>query len=452
MLLTHQTALNLFTGNKQVTTYSTYKCTVCKRTTEIEIDPTRPTYNHCIITHKCSGRLQKIGVKSVRSQLHAPYADGVSNWRPRQSQTASKEIVAKGEHVQLATGPDILTIAVHGVDPAESLLYLTLDAEVKIASNYTRYSFFNFKVPTKSVMGTDSTAERKILRFDNQTSTPDYLRVTLNGIELSRAVMAAGHATVMNGIITAVTIDQEGSGYDVAPQVLFAGGFGTGAIGEAVLDGDAVIGVNVIAGGSNYSGQIAVSFIGGITERTVYYSKIGEIVVEPAIPIGSTLDIVVTPFIASATTTLTFIRQNDASSFADQGAWSNIKTIHSRRAYSVFTCSVAGSLEDDTHLTCDSLRTETDAIEFGDWYFLLSHKPNENVDRIFTLALQPAEAKISRMQNRIKIQELQVDSSFLASIYPPFTVSEWLSRDKIRGDAPAIEAPLISNSFILGSS
>ena len=73
---------------------------------------------------------------------------------------------------------------------------------------------------------------------------------------------ASAEATVVGGVITAISVTNRGSLYATAPSVTITGGGGSGASATAtVLDG-AVTGITVTAGGSGYIGP-TVSFSGG---------------------------------------------------------------------------------------------------------------------------------------------------------------------------------------------
>ncbi|HKI38793.1 MAG TPA: proprotein convertase P-domain-containing protein, partial [Gemmataceae bacterium] len=64
---------------------------------------------------------------------------------------------------------------------------------------------------------------------------------------------ASGIATIVGGLVTAVTITNSGSGYTSAPTVVFTGGGGVGAIGAATIAGGKVTGVTVTSGGVGYT-------------------------------------------------------------------------------------------------------------------------------------------------------------------------------------------------------
>lgn len=60
---------------------------------------------------------------------------------------------------------------------------------------------------------------------------------------------AAGTATVVNGVVTGVTITNGGSGYSSAPTVVFTGGGGTGAKATATVTSNAVSAVTMVTFG-----------------------------------------------------------------------------------------------------------------------------------------------------------------------------------------------------------
>lgn len=69
---------------------------------------------------------------------------------------------------------------------------------------------------------------------------------------------AAATASVTGGAVSGVTVTSGGSGFFVAPTVLFSGGGGTGATGTAHVSSGHVTSVSVTAGGSGYLGPPVV--------------------------------------------------------------------------------------------------------------------------------------------------------------------------------------------------
>ena len=66
-------------------------------------------------------------------------------------------------------------------------------------------------------------------------------------------------ATVTLGFVTAITVTAGGSGYSSEPRVTFVGGSGSGAAAKAILSGDKVALIIVQSAGSGYTGAPAVS-------------------------------------------------------------------------------------------------------------------------------------------------------------------------------------------------
>ena len=62
---------------------------------------------------------------------------------------------------------------------------------------------------------------------------------------------ATATATVVNGVVTAITVTNSGSGYAAAPNVTI-GGYGAGAVANAEITNGQVTAINVITGGSGY--------------------------------------------------------------------------------------------------------------------------------------------------------------------------------------------------------
>lgn len=86
------------------------------------------------------------------------------------------------------------------------------------------------------------------------------VRFVSNGI--TGAVASATRNTT-TGVITALSIQDGGAGYTVAPTVSIVGGNGTGAAATATVSGGAVTAINVTNGGSGYGVAPTLIFTGG---------------------------------------------------------------------------------------------------------------------------------------------------------------------------------------------
>ncbi|MCX6937742.1 MAG: hypothetical protein NTU80_07550, partial [Verrucomicrobia bacterium] len=72
---------------------------------------------------------------------------------------------------------------------------------------------------------------------------------------------AAATATVVNGIVTAITVGTAGNGYTSAPTIGFSGGGGSGATAEAIVSPGAVVSYTVTTQGS-YTSAPTLTFVG----------------------------------------------------------------------------------------------------------------------------------------------------------------------------------------------
>jgi hypothetical protein len=64
---------------------------------------------------------------------------------------------------------------------------------------------------------------------------------------------AEATCSISGGAVTGATVSAGGSGYTVAPAVLFSGGGGSGATGTATVSGGVVTGTSITSGGSGYT-------------------------------------------------------------------------------------------------------------------------------------------------------------------------------------------------------
>lgn len=86
--------------------------------------------------------------------------------------------------------------------------------------------------------------------YDTAILTPASL---LFGGYTPAASGAAATASVTGGAVSAITLEQGGSGYETAPTVSFSGGGGTGATASATVAGGVVTGITLTDGGTGYT-------------------------------------------------------------------------------------------------------------------------------------------------------------------------------------------------------
>ncbi len=124
---------------------------------------------------------------------------------------------------------------------------------------------------------TDSLTLTDTIRYNLPPDDPDYLpsragrtmgQIVADVLEMPQnkaALSAAGvgnyssagtgaeaTCSISGGAVTGATVPTGGSGYTVAPAVLFSSGGGSGATGTATVSGGAVTGISITSGGSGY--------------------------------------------------------------------------------------------------------------------------------------------------------------------------------------------------------
>ena len=89
---------------------------------------------------------------------------------------------------------------------------------------------------------------------------------------------AAATAVVSDGKVTAITVDEVGSGYTSAPTITITGGGGSGATATATLNGDSIDAITVNDGGSGYTSPLIPSNITPISTDSYFVEpQAGEI-------------------------------------------------------------------------------------------------------------------------------------------------------------------------------
>jgi hypothetical protein len=81
------------------------------------------------------------------------------------------------------------------------------------------------------------------------------------GSEVTAAIATSTLAST--GRIGNITITNGGSGYTSIPTVTFTGGGGSGAVANAILSGEVVVGINIINRGSDYTSVPTITISGG---------------------------------------------------------------------------------------------------------------------------------------------------------------------------------------------
>lgn len=93
--------------------YIIYKCDVCSRQTELELDGNRPDPLRCNITENCRGKFSRVGGRSVREFLFTPIVPGLSDYIPRGTviNPAPQLVVPNPITVFTASGTGIIALS-----------------------------------------------------------------------------------------------------------------------------------------------------------------------------------------------------------------------------------------------------------------------------------------------------------------------------------------------------
>lgn len=412
-----------------MTTYISYQCDTCRREIQTEVDIRRPTFNKCNITYQCAGKLIKKGESKVRKQLLTTPVSGITDWRSRFIEYPNFKGVSTSSPYSLLSG-GIFTVACLDVGDTLPLQLQLFDGASQPFKDYT----FVINGDVENISGADNTAQKNILRFQ----PTDTVKVFVDGVELEKAVMAQATAAVTNGEVTAITINQDGDHYDVAPAVSFTG-FGVGAAGIAVLDSDGVAEVLITNGGQGYTTPPNVSFNGGVTTARVFYLDVAnqKISFSPRLLNVSEIKITVTNPAVVQTVTLNLTKQT-VKPIVATGAWDNISQVV------INTENLAVYATNDF----SQLSVNHRYLPLGVGYILLANG-NNHTDRATDLILNFGQEfqYVTNMYG--KLDFIMDDVSTVVSILPPISVIR-NSNDVLTNTTTIIKNILPENAYING--
>lgn len=158
--------------------YEIFECDTCKRKTSKDVDPRRPTILNCTITHKCTGKLLKLGFSATKPKFPI-HARGTVNWSPRGSKSKTDEILEEQRH-DVLTGKGSLSIAV-----PEFYIWPYGDGVVKFEPlsskdvEYKEYEYIRFS-GTTTVEGPDDSTRMATPLY----KSTDTVKVFINGVAL----------------------------------------------------------------------------------------------------------------------------------------------------------------------------------------------------------------------------------------------------------------------------
>lgn len=161
--------------------YTTFQCSVCRRTKDVLKDNVRAVPNQCTITKGCTGSLFKIGETPLPSSV-APVA-GLTDWYARGKKATATPVAPAESPIVLSTSSSgVITLAIYQTDAqalARPALVLGLTQRSITDVEYQQY-VFTVVGATTVVTGRDSTS--KNLRFDQAAITEGRVFVRVNGV------------------------------------------------------------------------------------------------------------------------------------------------------------------------------------------------------------------------------------------------------------------------------
>ena len=190
--------------------YIVYRCDVCDRELEVELDSKRPDPIRCNITFGCRGKLSRIGVRSAKRFLSTPPVPGLRDFIPRGTQTVatSPAVTLNPITIFTASGDGIITMSLLRVSTSGgTTAFSTYDVNnvavqiENISSSYqlsltSKIQMVLFEIspellisnkyiyvisgPVQIVSGQDDSPEGHNLRF----TSANQLSVFVNGIKL----------------------------------------------------------------------------------------------------------------------------------------------------------------------------------------------------------------------------------------------------------------------------
>jgi hypothetical protein len=180
-----------------MTTYITYKCSVCRRQKDIEEDTLRALPNKCTITKGCSGILLKIGKKNRGEEVEA--VAGVEDWYPRGTKKYTTATVEPIETANLATsngGAFVVAIREGEFDPPDFLDLVLLQRRTEAVA----YQEFAYKATTNQTVFSGKDLNGKILRFDSTAISENRVLVYLNGVPTLDVTLTTNNVEFTDGV------------------------------------------------------------------------------------------------------------------------------------------------------------------------------------------------------------------------------------------------------------
>lgn len=188
--------------------FTIYRCDVCDRDTEIQLDGNRPAPIRCNITLKCRGKLQKTGERSSKKFLFTPLVAGLQDYVPRGTAVTAPLAEATSTPFPIFTGEMMIAASVlrrkvvgsnsvfYTITPVgdeiqletqSSIYLLPLNTTITLQLfeitpellQFKKYTYL-FNSTAQLIIGADDSPEGRNLRFNSSNK----LKVYANGVEL----------------------------------------------------------------------------------------------------------------------------------------------------------------------------------------------------------------------------------------------------------------------------
>lgn len=174
--------------------FITYRCTICNRNIDKQINNLQPFVNKCDITLNCRGRLKPIRVKNVKNIL--PTRSGLNDWIPRDRELIDQVLLEQETFSGIeASFENHLVLAVKQNNISEDL-QLIFSVQHEKNFDYIEYTY-NVDPGTISISGKDNSVNNQILKY----TVEDDILIYVNGQQIAESSNSDGFTrTLVNDV------------------------------------------------------------------------------------------------------------------------------------------------------------------------------------------------------------------------------------------------------------
>jgi len=162
--------------------YVIYKCSICKRTKDVEVSHVYAPINKCTITLRCEGKLHPISTKSLRSILVSEPKSGIEDWYARGTELTESTATVDQKLISVISGntPTVsIMVKEHASNNSDNVT-IELSLAKDSVPDHKEYTY-NKTGSFISVSGSDSTPNANVLKYEGS----DALIVYLNGVQIA---------------------------------------------------------------------------------------------------------------------------------------------------------------------------------------------------------------------------------------------------------------------------